>query len=596
MSAKRESGLMVNKRKNTRDNRRAHKQDRKRSGNRDKLFVYVLLLLVAFSFRVAVARFLPNDTPDDGRVYDQIARNVLEKHVYSHESEPPFAPSLIRMPGYPLFLAGVYSVFGHSNTTAVRIVQALMDTATCAMIALVAFLWEPEEGRKRRSSIAALALAAVCPFTTIYVATILSETPTMFFAVGMCLTTTLALKTTNQKKALWLWLATGLLAGVAVLFRPDSGLFALALGLTLVVATLSRGGGVKLSKQHEEIRYRTAQTLYLGAIFSVAFCLALVPWAVRNYRVFHLFQPLSPAHAEMPGEFVPRGYLTWVRTWIDDGRYIGPTIWQLDAGPIKLENIPERAFDSAEEKQRVGALFEKYNHPPDEPGIFTDEPDSTKPPGTEDQSQQSEQGESESGKNEEKAGDQTDEQNGDEENGKDDEEDQSDESTPPDEGLDQSVEMTPDIDAGFAQIARERIVRHPLRYYVWLPLKRAHSLWFDTHSDYYPFQGELLPLDDLDYDIHQQYWLPLFAGLTLTYSLLGIAGAWILWQTRNFNARVWVLLATLMIFLRVGFFSSLENPEPRYVVEVFPFLCILGGIALSRVGLLKNRRPISAAK
>ena len=75
---------MVKKRKRNGDDRPA--------GKRDKLLVYVLLLFVAFSFRVSVARLLPNDTPDDGRVYDQIARNVLDRHVYSHESEPPFAP------------------------------------------------------------------------------------------------------------------------------------------------------------------------------------------------------------------------------------------------------------------------------------------------------------------------------------------------------------------------------------------------------------------------------------------------------------------------------------------------------------------------
>src|SRR6266498_3900838 len=117
-------------------------------------------------------------------VYVQIARNVLEQHVYSHEIKPPYVPSLIRLPGYPLFLAGIYFVFGHGDNTAVRIVQALIDTASCALISLVAYFWEPDEKRKRRTSIAALALAAVCPFTTIYVATILTETLTIFFAVA----------------------------------------------------------------------------------------------------------------------------------------------------------------------------------------------------------------------------------------------------------------------------------------------------------------------------------------------------------------------------------------------------------------------------
>lgn len=545
-----------------------------RNGKRKGILVYALLLTAAFSFRVAVARLLPNDTPDDGKLYAQIARNVLEQHVYSHEAEPPYVPTLIRLPGYPLFIAGIYSIFGHGDNTAVRIVQALIDTASCALIALVAFFWEPDERRKRRSSIAALALAAVCPFTTIYVATILTETLTVFFAVAMCLTATLALRATTQKRVVWLWLATGLIAGVAVLFRPDSALFALAIGITLVVSMLGRSKDVKLSTKREELLYRSARASYLGAVFSLAFCLVLVPWTVRNYRVFHFFQPLAPAHAEMPGEFVPRGYLTWLRTWIDDSRYIEPVLWALDTSPIKLDDIPDNAFDSAEEKQRVAALLEKYNHPSEEPGLFTSEPDSQGAPApSADQPDQNKESEPNNSQDESDEPDETDK--GDEGAAA----DQGDENAP----SDQAVEMTPEIDTGFARIAQERIARHPFRYYLGLPLKRARSLWSDTHSQYYPFEGELLPLSDLDYDIHQQYWLPLFAGLTFVYTLLGIAGGWFLWQTRDFITRQWLLLAALMIFLRLGFFATLENPEPRYVVEAFPFLSILGGIAAVRM-------------
>ena len=137
--------------------------------------------------------------------------------------------------------------------------------------------------------------------------------------------------------------------------------------------------------------------------------------------------------------------------------------------------------------------------------------------------------------------------------------------------------MTPAIDAGFAQIGQERVAHSRFRYYVVLPLKRATTLWFDTHSQYYPFNGELLPLEDLDYDIHQQYWLPLFTALTWIYTLLGLIGGWLLWRSRDHNARRWLLLAVLLIFLRLGFFATLENPEPRYTVELFPFLIMLAG-------------------
>jgi MFS family permease len=149
------------------------------------LLAFAIFLLIGLAFRVYVAHWLPNDTPDDGRVYAQMARNVLEQHVYSHDSEAPVNPSLIRLPGYPLFLASIYSVFGHTNNGAVRFVQALIDTASCALIAVLAFYWQPDEKKKRVTALAALALAAVCPFTTIYTATILTEVLTNFLLVAV---------------------------------------------------------------------------------------------------------------------------------------------------------------------------------------------------------------------------------------------------------------------------------------------------------------------------------------------------------------------------------------------------------------------------
>ena len=148
------------------------------------------------------------------------------------------------------------------------------------------------------------------------------------------------------------------------------------------------------------------------------------------------------------------------------------------------------------------------------------------------------------------------------------------------------VQMTPEIDAGFAQIASERIARHPFRYYFWLPAKRAHALWFNTHSDFYPFEGALFPLDDLDYEAHQQIWLPLFALLVAIYTVLGVAGLVVLWMSQDSYARIWLLLAALIICGRLVFFSGLENPEPRYVVELFPILCALGDIAITRLSML----------
>ncbi|MDX6447508.1 MAG: hypothetical protein QOH71_4582 [Blastocatellia bacterium] len=595
-------------------------------------FVFIAILILAAAFRIAVAHWLPNDTPDDGRTYAQIARNVLEQHVYSHETAAPYEPSLIRLPGYPIFLASIYSVFGHTSNGAVRIIQALIDTATCGLVALLAFYWQPNEKRKRSTAIAALALAAVCPFTTIYAATILTEVPTTFLVMAMCLAVTLAFRKTlttedteedrkGFKRALLWWVIAGLCGGLAVLFRPDSGLFALAVGLTLVItapfwsamasAARHRFGSTtnfSLSSQPEsegpdndrlksvEQRRRrfalpahskVSRTLAAGTLFSLAFILVLAPWTIRNARVFHRFQPLAPSHGEMPGEFVPLGYQQWLRTWVDDEVYISPFLWSLNTEPIDIDDVPPASFDSAEEKTRVAALLDQYNSPPDTPEPAQPEATPTpqaspspSPVRANSKSTPSTAKSSPKNANADSSGRDT---QGDENDNSSDQTDQSDSADESGEAQqDQgAVELTPEIDAGFAQIARERIARHPFRYYVWLPLKRAHTMWFDTHSQYWPFEGTLLPLDDLDYAHYQQIWLPLFAVLTAIYTLLGVAGAWLLWSSRQFAARRWLLLVSLAVVLRLVLFASMENPEPRYLVEFFPFLAVLGGIAIA---------------
>jgi hypothetical protein len=274
----------------------------------------------------------------------------------------------------------------------------------------------------------------------------------------------------------------------------------------------------------------------------------------------------------------------------------------LDSQPISLDDIPPAAFDSADEKARVAALLDKYNHPQDSP-VTSAGPQSQPNPGPSPQaspaqtmwprkpstgkatpsptSSPQQNSNVNSNSNAEDTGNEGDQNDNSSDQGDEsDNKDEPDQSSPEEKG---PVEMTPEIDAGFEQIARERAARHPFRFYVWLPLKRARTMWFDTHSQYWPFEGTLLPLEDLDYEHHQQIWLPLFAGLTAIYTLLGLAGAWLLLESGSFEGRRWLLLTTLAIILRLILFSSMENPEPRYLVEFFPFLVILGGIAVARI-------------
>jgi predicted acyltransferase len=264
----------------------------------------------------------------------------------------------------------------------------------------------------------------------------------------------------------------------------------------------------------------------------------------------------------MPGEFVAFGYLRWVRTWVDDSRFTEPMLWNLDDKPIRIASIPAKTFDSPDEQARVAALLDAYNNPL---GSNNKKPDESDDINTSDgaSSQDDDSGD---------AADDSADASADDQNTDDDSNDISDE----DENA--LVKMTPEIDAGFAAIADERISRSPARYYAWLPMKRAAALWFDSHSLYWPFGGQMSPVSDLDYDVAQQWWLPFFTLLTWLYTLAALGGVVVMW--REEAMRRWLVLLALMSLPRIAFFATLENPEPRYVVELLMFTAVLGGIWL----------------
>src|SRR5262249_43475459 len=139
----------------------------------------VILLAAGLGSRLFVANRLATDEPDDGRLYARIASNILDHRGYSIENEEPYSPTYIRVPGYPLFLAFCYRVFGWGNNHwcnnhGVRVFQALLDTLSCLLIGFLAWTWSPHAWSRRqrmRALNSGLALAVACPLIGIYVAT-----------------------------------------------------------------------------------------------------------------------------------------------------------------------------------------------------------------------------------------------------------------------------------------------------------------------------------------------------------------------------------------------------------------------------------------
>jgi hypothetical protein len=79
------------------------------------------------------------------------------------------------------------------------------------------------------------------------------------------------------------------------------------------------------------------------------------------------------------------------------------------------------------------------------------------------------------------------------------------------------------------------------------------------------------------YDRHnaETQFAAAYALLNLIYIVLAVTGAW------RLRRRCAVLVAAIVIYclLRSLLLATIEAPEARYTIEVFPMLCILAGAA-----------------
>jgi 4-amino-4-deoxy-L-arabinose transferase-like glycosyltransferase len=287
-------------------------------------------------------------------------------------------------------------------------------------------------------------------------------------------------------------LAAGLIVGAGTLFRPEAPL--------LLIAAIIIFGEVFLLRKN----YRRWIWVCLALAFG---CLTILsPWAVRNMVTLGEPQFLAPKNSNLPGELVPYGFMAWEKTWLYRVRECYLVPWRLNEEAIFVEDMPARAFDTPEEKQRVAAILEPYNN---------------------------------------------------------------------------DLMLTPEEDALFSQLAHERNARHPLRTYLWVPAAREATIWFTPRIELLPISGHVFPLRQMrEDDPVDQEVTSLFYLLNIFYVGLGLWGAARLWRS-NPAARVAVAFLVLFVVLRTTFLTTLETPEPRYVLVCFPALIALGAQAFA---------------
>jgi hypothetical protein len=260
-----------------------------------------LVVLAAVVLRVGSAFILGNAVDTLPGIYDQVSYHALAQRVtdgygfsfaerhwpLTRAGEPTAHWSYL----YTLYLAAVYALVGASPLVA-RLIQAVVVGILHPWL-----VWRI--GRRIGGSTVGLvsaALSAIYIYFVYYAGALMTET---FYITGILWTLDCALRLLEQGKrgegstgashSGWgLWLELGLAIGVTVLLRQLFLLFVPFLLLWLWWNCLQPG------QRAEPVWQRQVVPLLAGTLLAGLVVTALVlPWTVRNYRVFDRFVLLN---------------------------------------------------------------------------------------------------------------------------------------------------------------------------------------------------------------------------------------------------------------------------------------------------------------
>jgi hypothetical protein len=299
----------------------------------------VLALAAGLGLRLWMLGAFPQ-VSGDTLVYGSLAKNLLLHGRFAlTDGSGAVHATLIRLPGYPLFVALCFRLFGMDNYTAVAYAQIALELAGCLLLAdFVRRIASPQ------AALCALWLAALCPFTASYAVAPLTETLTLFVIALALWALSRFHDHPDWPRALWFTFAVT----YAALLRPDGALVGVALAPAMVMGL-------------DRAAIPRAKLVRKGL---VCILLALVPfaaWTTRNWQVFHVIEPLAPRYATDPGESSNPGWQRWVKTWCLDFVSTYDIYWNVPGNTFDLTKLPSRAFDSPAQYAETVELAKAYD-------------------------------------------------------------------------------------------------------------------------------------------------------------------------------------------------------------------------------------------
>jgi 4-amino-4-deoxy-L-arabinose transferase-like glycosyltransferase len=224
-------------------------------------YMYVCIFLCAFALRYGYCMHTDyTELANDERVYNRLARVLLEQHTFICNGEDSNRPPL-----YPAFIATMYACTG-SSLYAVIFMQCILGALTCLCIAGAA----GKITGSHRWAWAGGWLSAGYYGLIHMPASLLTETlVTFWLALGIWLVI-------DNPRSLFKNLLAGMVFGLAALTR----------GNFLILPVLAIGWYVWR-------RVKLGHSLVAGMLFMAGCFLIIAPWTARNYSVHRSFVPVN---------------------------------------------------------------------------------------------------------------------------------------------------------------------------------------------------------------------------------------------------------------------------------------------------------------
>lgn len=280
-------------------------------------------LVFVFAYPIAIG---------DASVYQEVARNILYNGCVSLSPStgglcaPHWGGN--QLPGYPAFVAAVWSIFGETNT-AVRVIQAFISSAALVYLAWAGSLWT----NSRTVGLILGTVLALSPATLGWPRHMFTESLAIACSAWVFAELIRSLAEKNLR-----FVSLGLALAVAVFIRLD--LLSLCVPVALIGLVIERPG----------------KAIAKGAAIIVMLALPLSAWMARSVTVGLPAMPNLTITAN--GERFPAGFMAWGQSWATDQYQLG--IWMYPVMKQRYRKIapPPIAFDDEQEARRVGNLLD----------------------------------------------------------------------------------------------------------------------------------------------------------------------------------------------------------------------------------------------